>query len=426
MLAVLCVFYVISCADRLIITMLVEPIKRDLSLSDTEMGVILGPAFAIFYALFGVPLGWAADRYSRRMVIFGGSLVYTFATAASGLAGSFGALLACRIAVGAGEAALTPAAYTLMADRFPRRRLTLAMSIYQTSFQVGNAVALGLGGLLIATAGTIAASHLPFLPAAKPWQIALALIGLPGAMLSFLVFTFAEPPRRAASAAAAKRPTGEIFHYMWEDRQLYGKLIGGFTLVTICAYSLSSWAPTYMGRQFGWHPRQFGPPLGLISLIAGSSMVVKGWIVDYLYGRGLQDAHLRFYSWLLAVSVPIAFVTFLVQSPIGFLVCYGALQTICLQFAVYLIATVQLVAPRHLRGQTIAMLLAILSIVGLGLGPLVTGFLTDKVFRDETRLGTSLAIVIGISLPVAFICIRRSLTIVRHKITQADLAHPAD
>lgn len=408
-LTVLCLLYILSCADRLILSLLVEPIKQDLGLSDFQMGLILGPAFAVVYALFGVPLGWAADRFSRRWVIFGGAVFWSCATAAAAFATSFSSLLATRVAVGAGEAALTPSAYTLMADRFPKKRLTLAISIYQTCFPIGNFVALALGGLLIGAAGALSHAHFPIVSHLQPWQIALIMTGMPGVAVGILALTFREP--RAGTKRASD--SGNVWSYLRSQPRLYGGMAIGFSLASLCAYSLSSWAPTYIAREFNWTAAQFGPALGMVSLLAGSSMVVKGWFVDFLYSRGVTDAHLRFYCWLLAIALPVAFLTFFLKTAMAFLICYGLLQVICLQFGVYMAATVQLVAPPQLRGQVVAVLLAILSLVGLGVGPPLAGFLTDVVFGDPKMLGASLAIIVCASLPLALIALGQSLSSVK-------------
>lgn len=177
MLFVLFVLYVNSFIDRLVLTMLVSPIKADLQLSDVQVSILMGPAFAIFYALFGLPLGWAADRYPRRWVIYLGVSIWSMAAAAGGLAQSFVPLLLSRIGVGAGEASLTPAAYSLMGDNFPRRRLTIAMSIYQSGSQVGTAAAFAIGGLIIGFTTQMDTVVWPLLGVLRPWQLSLILTG---------------------------------------------------------------------------------------------------------------------------------------------------------------------------------------------------------------------------------------------------------
>jgi MFS family permease len=409
MLFVLFLLYVVSLLDRQVLTMLVEPIKRDLSLSDVEMSIILGPAFAIFYGLFGWPLGWAADRYPRRWVIYLGVTFWSLAATASGLAQSFVALLLCRIGVGAGEASLTPAAYALMGDRFPKRRLTTAMSIYQTGSMVGTAAAFAIGGLVIHFAEQLASTHIPFIGPVAPWQLTLILTGSPSILLALLVFTFSEPERRHLRQRGPGVDRTRFLRFMRDERALLLPMALGFSLMVMLGTALIAWVPAYITRDFGWPPERYGPLLGLVSIISGVTMVAKGWVVDWLYARGMRDAHLRFYTWLVVLALPVAIASFTVRDIIAFLILYGALQVLVVQFIVYVAATVHLVTPSDLRAQTIAVFISIFSLLGSGLGPLSAAMITDYVLGDPNKLGTSLLIMSVVCLPAAWICLRIAL-----------------
>lgn len=413
MLFVLFLLYVVSLFDRLVLTMLVEPIKADLGLTDVQMSIILGPAFAIFYGLFGWPLGWAADRYPRRWVIYFGVTFWSIAAGASGLARSFTALLLCRIGVGVGEASLTPSAYALMGDKFPKRRLTTAMSLYQTGSMVGSASAFAIGGLAIGAAGHIAHLSFPLVGQLHPWQITMIVTGAPSILLALLVFTFSEPPRRVTKPDADPAARRNFLQFAWAERRLLFPMALGFSLMVIVGNSLVAWVPAYISRQFGLAPEHYGPLLGAISFATGSTMVLKGWIVDWLYARGMKDAHLRFYTWLVVVSLPTAIATFLVPDALSFLILYGILQVLVIQFVVYVAATVHLVTPPDLRAQTIAVFISIFSLIGNGLGPLFTAMITDYVFRDDAKIGLSLLVTAAISIPLAWIFLRIALNNVK-------------
>ncbi|QKS00269.1 MFS transporter [Sphingomonas sp. CL5.1] len=411
MLAVLLLLYTLSFVDRIVISMLVDPIKATLGLSDVQMGLIIGPAFGVAYCIFGYVFGLAADRTSRRKVIFGGVTLWSLSAGLSGLAASFAGLLAFRVGVGAGEAALTPAAYSLLTDRFPRRRLTTAMAIYQMGAKLGAALAFAIGGVSIAFAATIQHTHWPVVGNMEPWQIALALTGLPGVLLALLIFTFREPLRGASINASADRPP--LIPFLRSEARALVPMAVGFASISITMYSLTSWAPTYMSRQFGWHPAQYGPALSVISLFGAGSMIVKGMIVDWLYGRGMRDAHLRFFTWLLAAAIPVGAVAFFLTDPWWFLIAYGIMQVVALQFVVFMGATLQLFVPPTLRGQVTGLFLGFFTFLGLGAGPTFTAFLTDYVFQDETKLGMSLATTTCLTIPLAWICLRYALAPVR-------------
>ncbi len=421
MLFVLFLFYVFSLFDRLVLTMLVEPIKADLGLSDVQMSIILGPAFAIFYGLFGWPLGWAADRYPRRWVIYFGVSFWSIAAAASGLARSFTELLLCRIGVGVGEASLTPSAYSLMGDKFPRRRLTTAMSLYQTGSMVGSASAFAVGGLAIGAAAYFTHIEFPLVGQLKAWQLTLIVTGAPSILLALLVFTFSEPPRRKALVETANpEARRNILQFLWAERRLMFPMAMGFSFMVVVGNSLVAWVPAYISREFGMPPEHYGPILGLISIATGSTMVLKGWVVDWLYARGMKDAHLRFYTWLVVASLPTAVAAFLVPNALGFLVLYGILQVLVIQFVVYVAATIHLVTPSNLRAQVIAIFISIFSFIGNGLGPLFTAMITDYVFGDDAKIGMSLLIISAVSIPLAWIFLRISLSVVGVAMARQD------
>lgn len=424
MLAVLLLFYTLSFIDRIVITMLVDPIKATLNLSDVQIGLLIGPAFGLSYCIFGYVFGLAADRYPRRLVIYGGVTLWSLSAGLSGLAMTFPILFLFRSGVGAGEAALTPAAYSMLTDGFPKKRLTTAMAIYQMGAKLGAAAAFAIGGVSIAFATRLHDSNAPLVGSYEPWQIALAITGLPGALLAFLVFTFREPKRDALDRLSDGNEGKErmaLLPFVRSEFRALAFMAAGFAAISITMYSLTAWTPSYLSRQFDWRPEQYGPALGLISVIGAGSMIVKGMIVDWLYGRGMRDAHLRFFTWLLAISIPIGAVAFFLTNPWIFLVLYTVLQVVALQFVVFMGATLQLFVPRELRAQMTGIFLGLFTLLGLGAGPTFTAILTDYVFRDEAKLGWSLATTTCLTIPVAFICLRLALKPVRAALERAGI-----
>ncbi|WP_339709991.1 MFS transporter [uncultured Sphingosinicella sp.] len=426
MVAVLFLIYVLAWLDRLVISMLVEPIKADMALSDFQMSIILGPAFAISYAIFGLPLGWAADRFSRRTVIFFGVLTWAFATVACGFARTFETLLLARIVVGIGEAALLPSAYSLISDGFPREKLTLATSTFQMAGKVGSATAFGLGGIAIAFAVGLKGVDLPIHGPAEPWQIVMMLVGLPGFLFAFMLFSFREPLRRDLGRADPQaRSVAATTDFVRANWQLVGLMLTAFSALAICGYSMTAWVPTFIGREYGWEPVVYGPALSLMNLLAAASLVVNGKIVDTLFSRGMKDVHLRFYSWLILALTPAILYMFFAPNPWVFLVLYGIVQFITVPFMVYLSSVVALLAPNAVRGQIIAFFMFVFTMLGMGAGPAVVGGLTDFVFASEDRLGDSLAIVVIAGAGIAFAALRLSLrylgpAIIRREALAAD------
>jgi MFS family permease len=404
MVAVLFFLYVFSWLDRLVLSMLVGPIKSDLGLTDFQMSLVLGPAFAITYALFGLPFGWAADRFPRRWVIYLGTIIWSVATCMSGFARSFVSLLLARIGVGVGEASLMPSAYSLLADGFPRDRLMLATSVYQMGGKVGSAMAFGIGGVLIAYAETLRHVDWPLLGPLAPWHLVFVMVGAPGFVLALLVFTFSEPARRGTAAnAATGESRGLLRSFLAEYRTLLLLLITGFAAVAICGYTLTAWIPEYIVRAFGWKPIKYGAALSVMNLFAAATLVVNGKIVDTLYGRGMKDAHLRFYVWLMVGMLPVALALFAVTNPWVFLGLYGLFQIITVPFMIYVSALIAMLAPNQIRGQLIAISLFVCTTLGMGLGPTFVGFIVDYVYGDEARLGSAMAIVIVTAFVIALV-----------------------
>lgn len=407
-LGVLWLLYVGSFVDRIAITMVVAPIKRDLALSDVQVSLVLA-AFAISYVVFGYPMGWAADRFPRRIVIYLGTTFWALSAMGSGLSRNFVQLFLCRLGVGGGEAALSPAAYSLLGDKFPRSQLTFAMSVYQSGSQVGTAIAFAVSGAILAWATTSNIHALPLVGHLEPWQLTLVLTGAPLLILSLLAFTLSEPRRSIAPVAARLAAENQsILAFMRQEWRLYLPMVIGFALVVTAVGSLFSWAPTYVARQFGLKPAVYGPALGFITFLSAATMLLKGLIVDWMTTRGIADAPLRFFSWLVAAALPAVALAFWLRNPTAFLILYGLVQALIGQFAVYATATLHHVTPHRFRGQMIGIFMALFGALGFGAGPVIVALITDRIFHDEQMLGTSLQIVGVVSLAIALIFLKYS------------------
>lgn len=411
MLAVLLSLYILSLIDRGAIGLLVVPIQQDLGLSDVQMAMVLGPAFAISYSLFGLPMGWASDRFSRRLILFLAIVIWSVAAAGSGLATSFAWLLVARILVGAGEAALSPIAYSFIADSFPPRRLTFALSIYQTGSKLGAAASFAVVGLATALAAYLATTHWPVVGQLKTWQLTLILTGMPGLLLALLVFSFREPMRRQIARKVINH--AGFVPYLRHNARMLTLIMLGMMMCSIALLSMGAWVPTFLERSFGLKPLQYGPILSLIHLVAAVTLVFKGMLVDWLHGRGVLDAHMRFLSWLLALAVPLSLVAFLVGSALAFWIPFAIVEIIAGQFLIYIAATAQLIVPVEFKGRVMALFQAAFSIVGMGTGPLIVALVTERVFADPARLGHSLAIVVPTTFLLGCVAIRMALPAIR-------------
>lgn len=388
---VLTLVYVFSFIDRQILNLLVKPIRRDLGISDTQMSLLMGFSFAIFYTFFGILMGKLADSHSRRGLIAAGFILWSILTAGCGLARNYTQMLLLRMGVGVGEASLSPAAYSLITDYFPPHRLATAISVYSMGIYLGTGLAYLLGGTVIAFASGQDLWQLPVLGATRPWQVIFFLVGLPGVLLAALMTTVREPARTRAATTASY---AEFWQFV---RANFGTFLChnlGFSLLSFSSYGIAAWLPTFFTRHHGWTASSIGIWFGLIVMIFGTlGIVAGGYWADRLRQRGQPDATMRVGLFVSLAWFPAGIAAFVVPSP------WLALAFLCVaQFftsAPFGVApaAIQQIAPPQLRGQASAIYLFVINLVGLGLGPTAVALTTDYVFRDDNMVGWSLLIV---------------------------------
>jgi MFS family permease len=400
MLTVLSLLFLFSFMDRVVVSILVEPIKVDLRATDTQMSFILGPAYTVFNAAFVIVFGWAADRFPRRWIIYAGTTLWSLATVASGLARSTTELFFARAGIGTGEASLMPSAYSMIADRFPRPVLALATAIYQTSPWIGGGIVYLLTPLIFRNAAQIQA-YIPGGSHLHAWQIPMIMIGAPGFVLALLVFTFSEPVRRATVSATVPGGSG-FFVFFLRRRLILIPFVVAFGAISVIAYAVQAWVPTYLHRKFGLTPTGFGPILSAGVTIAAISLFLQGTVMDRLFSRGVRDAYLRTYVVLLGIAMPAAFAIFLTQSLPVFTVCYIFIQVIFISFMGPLALTLHIITPPELRNRIVGLFLLIFSACGAA-GPVIIGVATDRLHGVSNAMGIALAAMSMLLVPLAFI-----------------------
>ena len=203
-LGVLTLCYTFSYVDRQILAFLVGPLKQDMHISDTEIGLLQGLAFAMFYAFFGLPMGMLADRFSRRNIVLAGLLVWSVMTALSGAARSYGTLALARMGVGVGEAVINPCALSMIADYFPKERLSSALSVYMMGIQLGAGLALIIGGIVVHAITSMPPIEIAGYGAVAPWRLTFVVVGLPGLLIALVLATVKEPPRRGRECGSGR------------------------------------------------------------------------------------------------------------------------------------------------------------------------------------------------------------------------------
>ena len=390
--AILMVAYVFSFVDRQILNLLVAPIRRDLGISDTQMSLLMGFSFAIFYTILGIPLGRLADRWSRRGLIAAGVVVWSFMTALCGMAQTYVQLFLFRIGVGVGEATLSPAAYSMIADYFPPERRATAISVYSMGIYLGSGIAFLVGGLVIQFAVAQGAVSLPLVGDVRPWQVVFFVLGGSGILFSLAFLLVREPPREGVLVHGSV-PFGEVVAHLWVNRRTVLCHNVGFAMIAFCSYGTAAWVPSFFIRTFGWKAGEVGVIYGLIVMVFGcAGILFGGWLTDRWLKQGKTDAALR--VGILASIVAIIGGVYLLAGD-------GTLAAVLMVPAVFALgmpfgaapAAIVAIVPNQMRGQTAAVYLFIVNLIGLGVGPTAVALVTDYVFANDLALKWSMLIV---------------------------------
>jgi len=414
---VLTVLYSLSLLDRQIIALLVRDIRRDLGITDFEVGLLQGVVFSLFYVTFGLFFGWMTDRFSRRGVVFGGVAVWSLATAACGLARNFGQLMGARFGVGAGEAALNPAAYSILSDSFPKRRLSLATSVFGAGAYIGGGVSLLLGGFLIAALPEAGVTF-PVLGHLSAWRIAFLVAGAPGLLIALLIWTMADPPRRQRLAGhTSVKDTLGFARGNW--RFFVGHFLG-FALLAAAGNGVQAWNPTHLIRNFGIPVSQVVSILAPISIVFGiGGAVLAGYVCDRMISRGVKDAHMRYFIAAAAVIV-VALLVAMTTTSLWVYIVFLCIFQIATGFAGAGPAALQLVTPNNYRGQISAAYLFVFNLIGTGVGPTLVGALTTYVFHDDAKVGWAIALNALIVCPLAMLCLFVAMKPMRRAMDDAE------
>ena len=397
----LAVTYMVSFMDRTLISLLITPIKAEFSLSDTQLGMLIGFGFVVFYSFLGLPFGALADRSNRRNLILAGLIAWSLATCASGFATGFVALMVMRTMVGVGEATLSPSAYSTLADRFAADRLALAVAIYAAGVSVGGGLAMVFGGVLVQWASH-AAITLPVLGIIRGWRLALFVVGLLGAPLAALMaLTLREAPRRSH---APSPPLADLWRYIAERPAAMIGCLAAFALSNVANYVVFLWSPALFVRVHGFDARTTGLAVGTIVGVFGTiGMIGSGALADWLARRGLRDATLRVSFWAIIAQIPIMPAAFLVRSTSASLGLLALTKVLTTAASSVQGTALQLMTPSRMRGRIIAIYLLVVTLVGMGLGPLMIGILSDNVFPYKQGLAPAMAVVATAGLVLAAI-----------------------
>jgi MFS family permease len=418
---VLLICYVFSFIDRQIIALLVEPIKRDLGLNDIEIGALQGVAFALLYTTLGVPIGMLADRFSRRWIIGIGVFFWSIMATLCGLAKTATHLFWARVGVGVGEAALSPAAYSMMTDIFPREKQGGAFSVYNMGITIGSGLALLIGGLVVAAvSGEGKTFMLPLIGEVRAWQMAFIITGLPGVLVALLLMTVREPVRRGllrktdvSGNESSQRPSFfDLLRFVGKNVDFYSLHFVALALLSLVGYGVGAWLPSALVRGFGVSAGEVGVVVGTFTLVINTlGLFTAGKMADFLTRKGWQDAPVvvcLISACGIAVlsSIPVLMPTVTLM--------WVSLGVSCFVFHGYVAMgpmVVNQVTPNQMRALVSALYLFVVNMVGMMGGPLIVPLITKLVFNDESqiRYGLAITVAVGASLAAVLLYIERSL-----------------
>lgn len=401
----LTIAYAVSFVDRQIINLMVEPIKADLDLSDTQISLLLGFAFGLFYTIMGIPLGRAADKYNRRNLIVVGMSLWCLMTAASGLARNFVQLFLARLGIGVGEAALSPAALSMISDSFPQEKRTSPIGFYNSAIYIGSGLAMLMGGAIISMVRNSPPVNVPFFGELAPWQTTFLIVGMPGLLIAAIIAFTREPTRKdvmkGEGGAAAELSFGDVVKYVWKKRYIYGPIFIGMAVVAVVNFMFLAWTPTLYIRVHGWDVSEIGYAFGVILLIFGPlGIAIGGRVGDYFARNGDNGGHAKAAFVGSLFMVPGMIATPVLPNPQLALIGLALIPFGMAFITVNIVSSMLRVTPNQLRGQAYAFFLMFMTLAGSTFGPTLVALITDFVFENEMMVGYSMLIV---SLLTAFV-----------------------
>ena len=400
--AVLVLAYTLSYVDRTILSLMVAPIRASLHISDVQLSLLHGLAFALFYTFLGIPIGRLVDRRRRTSIVAVGIGVWSVMTALCGAAQSFGQMFAARVGVGVGEAALSPAAFSMLGDWFTGKRLIRALSLYSMAIYLGGGIATMAGGALIEAVGHV---QTRWTGEIEPWRLVFVLVGLPGLLVALLVATLREPERRGT--VTAEVPSfPQVIAYLRARSGAYGLLILGLALASMMWNGVAAWIPAHFTRNYGWTPGTIGLRYGAaVFTFSSCGILFGGWLAGRMRDRGRGNANIRVGVISSLAALPFGVVATLM--PTGWS-CLGVLCFYLFAGAMpygAAAAAFQEITPNRMRGQVSAIYLFAINLAGIGLGPTIVALLTQHVFGGDASVRYAIATVVAVTAPLSAIAL---------------------
>jgi MFS family permease len=389
--------------DRQLMTLLITPIKADFGLSDTEVSLLIGFAFVLFYVLAGIPVARFIDRGPRKWIVASAIAFWSVMTAACGLAHNFWQLLAARMLVGVGESCNAPGTYSMTSDMFPREKLATPISVIGIGQIAGQGVALLVGGWLILELTALGPQTFPLVGTLKPWQMTFVVVGLPGVLWALLLLATVPEPARREAAGVAIPGFGETVSHLWRRKRAFGPMFLANGIKAMLSFGVTVWSPVFFERKFGMAPGEPGPTLGLLALtLSPIGLLLGGWLAERMAANGRKDANMRMVYYVTIPLIPVAVLFPLVEQQWLAFALVGASLMLGSMGSGPANAAIQSITPGRMRGTTTAIYIAIYNVIGYGLGPLVVGWFNDHVF-GEAGIASSMVVLALIAGPIGLL-----------------------
>ena len=426
---ILTLAYILSFLDRQLLSLVVTDVKSDLNLTDSQMSLILGFAFALFYTTMGIPIGRLADKKSRRTIIGIGITFWCFMTAATGIVKTYIQLFIARVGVGVGEATLSPSALSMISDYFPKEKRGTAMGFFNMGVSVGSGIALILGGQIVAYFADFPPIILPIVGQIYEWQALFIFIGIPGLLVALLMASIKEPSRKGIMTVVNKSGDSseeisvkETIRFIYQRKEAYGWLFLSMACSVLIGYAFLSWLPTMYIRAYSASIPTITLWLGFAFLIGGPfGATMSGWLGDKLYKKYNNSSHVMLFAYsMIILTIAAVLVPLMPNYQTATLMFMPQIVMAAGQTALAPVAMIN-ITPNQIRGQVTAVYFFVISMTGYTLGPTSVALITDFVFKDESLITYSMSIV---SLVVGLIGIYagfKSLNYFREQPTIIDI-----
>jgi MFS family permease len=408
-----------------VIGLLVDPIKKGLQLTDTEVSFIIGFAAASVSSIVGLPISRLVDRMSRKVLIGFGLTAAGILTACCGLANTFWQLFFARMGTGISVVGNGPSAFSILADTFPPAKLPKALAIMNIGFAYARSLSLIVGGMLIPFAASLTGVVIPVIGTLQMWQWMFVLIALPELFLAFLMFsTLREPARRGVRTVGQKAvPVGDVFRFLWDNRAAFGPMFAGLGVMSLAMGTLI-WSAPFFQRTYGWGPRQYALTAGtLTAIVSPIGLIGGGLLAEWLARRGYDDANFRTVAIATTCYIPFGLAYPLMPTPTLALVLQVVGGAVVLAGSGPQNAALQVILPNEMRGQVTAAFLLVFSLIGGGIAPTLVAVLNDYVFHADNMLRYSILTVSSVLLPVAAMVFWRGLPAYGRAFAQARTWH---